>query len=104
MQNLSFGQALEALKLGNFVQRSGWNGKGMFIFLTEGREILKSKFLEQKNSNSDAIRLAEKLGTHKTDTVRLCDHLDMLAADGSVVVGWLASQTDIQADDWQVVE
>jgi hypothetical protein len=102
--NLSFGQALEALNMGKQVQRSGWNGKGMFIFKTEGREIKKEEFLKFKNGNSTAIELATKLGTHKSDVVKITDHLDMLAADGSIVVGWLASQTDMQATDWQVVE
>jgi hypothetical protein len=103
MTDLSFGQAIEALNEGKQVQRSGWNGKGMFIFKTFGREIAKEEFLKFKNGNSDAISLAEKLGTHKSETVKICDHLDMLAADGSIVVGWLASQTDMQAKDWQVV-
>ena len=29
--NMTFGQALEALKEGKRVARSGWNGKGMFL-------------------------------------------------------------------------
>lgn len=101
---MNFGQALEKLKSGVPVQRAGWNGKGMFVFLTVGREIPKEKFMEFKNGNSDAIELATKIGSHKSDTVKICDHIDMLAADGSIVIGWLASQTDMQADDWQTVE
>lgn len=104
MKNLNFGQAIEALNEGKQVQRSGWNGKGMFIFKTEGREIIKDEFLKFKNGNSAAIELATKLGTHKSDFVKISDHLDMLAADGSIVVGWLASQTDVMATDWQIVE
>ncbi len=102
--NLNFGQALEALNMGKQVQRSGWNGKGMFIFKTEGREILKKEFLMFKNGNSAAIELAEKIGTHKSEIVQISDHIDMLAADGSITVGWNASQIDMQATDWQVVE
>jgi hypothetical protein len=30
--------------------------------------------------------------------------IDMKAADGSIVIGWLASQTDMLAEDWVVVE
>ena len=31
--NLTFGQAIEALKSGKRVSRKGWNGKGMFLFI-----------------------------------------------------------------------
>jgi hypothetical protein len=36
--------------------------------------------------------------------VTICPHIDMKAADGSLVIGWLASQTDMLAEDWIVVE
>jgi hypothetical protein len=35
--------------------------------------------------------------------VKICPHIDMKAADGSYVVGWLASQTDMLAEDWDIV-
>ena len=30
---MDFGQAIAALKAGKFVQRAGWNGKGMYVYL-----------------------------------------------------------------------
>ncbi len=39
MKNLNFGQALEALKQGKRVARTGWNGKGMFIFMRPADEL-----------------------------------------------------------------
>lgn len=103
MKNLSFGDALEAINAGCCMQRSGWNGKGMFVFQTTGRTIPLEEFGKFKNGNSDAIELARELGTHTGNEVVICPHIDMLAADGSIVVGWLASQTDMQANDWQIV-
>ena len=100
---MNFGEALKELDSGQPVQRAGWNGKGMFVFKTTGREIPLEEFGKFKNGNSAAIDLARKLGTHKSEVVKICPHIDMLAADGSIVVGWLASQTDMQANDWQVV-
>lgn len=38
----------------------------------------------------------------KTETKRRCP--DMRAADGTMVIGWLASQTDMLADDWTVLD
>lgn len=40
----------------------------------------------------------------KQDTVTINPHIDMKAADGAYVTGWFASQTDMLADDWYVVE
>lgn len=36
---LTFGEAIEALKNGKKVARSGWNGKGMFLTLQQGSEV-----------------------------------------------------------------
>jgi hypothetical protein len=33
----------------------------------------------------------------------ICGHIDMMAADGDIVVGWLASQADMLAGDWLIV-
>ena len=37
-------------------------------------------------------------------TVKVMPYITMKAADGSIVMGWLASQTDMLADDWVIVE
>lgn len=31
-------------------------------------------------------------------------YIDMKAADGSMVVGWLASQADMLSDDWYILD
>lgn len=85
-----FSKALHALKDGLKVAREGWNGKGMFIFLTEGREVPNNK--ERSFSHFDG------------DTVTLSSHIDMKDAQGNYVSGWLASQTDLLADDWVIVD
>lgn len=92
---MNFGQALEALKLGSKVAREGWNGKGMFIYLVKGRRI-------------EAMNLMNEAETHigncnpPYERIQVNSHIDMKAADGSIVVGWLASQTDMLADDWVI--
>lgn len=90
---LTFGEAIEALKNGKKVARSGWNGKGMFLTLQQGSEVDGSLM---RNDNAKNF-----YGDNK---VKICPHIDMKAADGSYVVGWLASQTDMLADDWCIVE
>lgn len=83
---MTFSEALARVKAGALMARQGWNGKGMFIFLVPGstfavnRPPLKGIFPE---------------GT----VVDYHAHIDMHTADKRVVP-WLASQTDLLAEDW----
>ena len=87
---MSFGLAIEALKKGQKVARAGWNGKGMFLFLVAGSTFQVSR--------------PPLLGIYpEGTTVNYCPHIDMKTADDKVVP-WLASQTDVLADDWAIVE
>ena len=88
-----FGMALEALKRGKAVSRKGWNGKGMFLTLQNGSEV------EGNNMRNEPAK--KYYGDCKA---KICPHIDMKAADGSYVVGWLASQTDLLAEDWDIID
>ena len=39
---MDFGEAIKALKEGKRVARTGWNGKGMFLYLINGSEIVNN--------------------------------------------------------------
>lgn len=93
-----FGNALRALKAGKRVCRAGWNGKGMWIALTPGSTFSASS----AKPGHAAFHRASELETSDSP-VTLLPHIDMRAADGSMVIGWLASQTDMLADDWHVL-
>lgn len=86
---MNFSEALDAIKAGGRVARSGWNGKGMFVFLVPG-SVFKV--------NREPLLSILGEGTE----VRYHGHIDMRTADG-MIVPWLASQTDLLADDWQTV-
>lgn len=89
VSQFSFSDALRFVKKGERVQRAGWNGKGMFIFLVPG-----SKFI---------VNRPPLLGIYPEGTeINYHGHIDMKTAD-NMVVPWLASQTDILAEDWQIV-
>ena len=90
---MNFGQALEALHHGEKVAREGWNGKGMFIYLENGTLITPDKIRN--------LTLAKSIPDSQKH-IKINPHIDMKSADGSIVVGWLASQTDLLADDWQI--
>lgn len=109
-KNMNFGQALEALKEGKLVQRSGWNGKGMFIFmrpedtLTTGI-IGKVKSLPQSAKDWIENNVDDKTnpGESGLTPVKFTAYLCMKAADNTIVNGWLASQTDMLAEDWSIL-
>lgn len=82
--SMTFGDALEALKGGKKVARKGWNGKGMFLFLAPGSDLTNCICSEGMPPCVDSV----------------C----MKTAQETIVVGWLASQTDMLADDWEIVE
>ena len=90
-----FGQAIASLKAGKKVARKGWNGKGMYLWLKLGNTIQKDwckdpMLLEVCEANGGSV---EGLPT-------IC----MKTADNKVLTGWLASQTDMLANDWMLVE
>lgn len=85
---MNFGEALSIVKGGGRVQRSGWNGKGMFIFLVPGSTF--------------TVNRAPLLGIYPPGTtINYHSHVDMRTADGQIVP-WLCSQTDMLAEDWAV--
>lgn len=83
---LTFGLALEALKKDKKVQRIGWNGKGMWLTLVSASNYTIKDYLE-----------IELEGVHRLPWI------GMKTADEGFVP-WLASQTDVLAEDWVIVE
>ena len=84
-----FGEALQFLKQGKRVARAGWNGKGMFIFLVPGSTF--------------KVNRAPLLGIYPEGTeINYHAHIDMKTAD-TQIVPWLASQADLLAEDWVIV-
>lgn len=99
MSNLNFGQALEAMKAGKRVTRAGWNGKGMYLWLMPAA-TLKAEWCREPHLKAMAEANGgeiEALGTIRMYTVN---------AHGrrAVLTGWLASQSDMLAEDWTILE
>lgn len=87
-----FGDALRLLRVGHRLARAGWNGKGMFIVLQAG---YPDGIPINKNT-------AEATGIEQGTVCRFRPYLMMFTADGEFVP-WVASQTDLLADDWNTV-
>jgi uncharacterized protein DUF2829 len=92
---MNFGAAIEALKLGSRVARSGWNGKGMWLAYSPG-----SKALEAHRFWAGANR---EYAAANGGTADVLPCITMKTATGEVLMGWLASQTDMLAEDWSIV-
>lgn len=84
-----FDAALLALKEGRRVTRLGWNGIGMFLFLVPG-----SVFRTNREPLLSILGEGVEVQYHA--------HIDMRTAEG-FVVPWLASQTDLLANDWHEI-
>ena len=82
-----FGGAIAHLKGRGQVARLGWNGKGMWLYLVP--------------ANSYPAQ-TEAAKAHFGAMVPYQPYIAMVTADGTVVP-WLASQTDLLANDWVAV-
>lgn len=83
VRNLSFSEALYLLKKGYILARKGWNGKGIFI---------KMQFPDESSKMTHPYIYIDTTGLKTDNRFAPKDR-----------VPWLASQTDILADDWSVV-
>ena len=84
---ISFGMAIEAAKLGKKIARKGWNGKGQYVEL--------ATCISYKNREGMAINAEHRAIGNQA--------LAFVGTSG-VQLGWLASQADMLADDWCIVE
>ena len=84
----TFSEALKALKAGERLTRSGWNGRDMFVFLVKGSQF---------TVNREPLQSILGAGTE----VNYRPHIDIKNADGSIST-WVPSIGDVMADDWDI--
>lgn len=106
-ENLTFGQALLEVKEGNLIARAGWNGKNMFVFLRPEQTIDIETLVHIVKTVPQGVRdyyaQLNAKGLDSSMEITFTGYLCMKAADNSIVNGWLASQTDMLAEDWCIV-
>lgn len=90
LSNLDFSHALHFAKHGRKIARAGWNGKGMYVALVEGNLI------------TEAVNYCLSSSNENMQAVPVLDSLYLKTATGELVP-WLASQTDLLANDWCIV-
>lgn len=86
-ENMSFGQAIEAAKQGKQIARRGWNGKGQFVEL------------------ASCVSYIDPYGNKvNADHAAAGNRAFAFVGTSGVQLGWLASQADMLAEDWYIVE
>ena len=94
-------EAMELMKLGYKVARTGWNGKGMFIFLFDFNELSNPGYTELTYAINHILN--SNVSQRDILSYRLDPVLVMKTATGSLQFGWLASQADMLAEDYVIV-
>jgi len=114
-ENLNFGNAIEALKEGKRVARNGWNGKDMFVFMRPADELHIDMVIDKVKSLPQSVKdfyqqdVSDDNGNRifpadEDDKIKFTAYLCLKAADGTIVNGWLASQSDMLAEDWSILD
>lgn len=81
---MNIGKAVAAMKEGSSVRRSGWNGKGMHIYIEDqlSHTIPGGVFKGQRREYAPVVCLLTAKGVHQP--------------------GWVCSQEDLLAEDWEL--
>lgn len=93
---LTFGLAIEALKLGKCVARRGWNGKGMFIYKALPNSVPAEIVPKMISLSEDTKKLI-------TTGLNFGSGMTIVKPDGTAD-SWVASSSDTFAEDWFIVE
>lgn len=83
---MDFGDAIKHLKAGRKLQREGWNGKGMFIYL------------------ATQLKISAMVTDGDNQHQKLEPCIIMKTAQGTFQPGWLASQPDMLSSDWRILD
>ena len=84
---MNFGKAIDLLKEGKKLRRKGWNGKNQYIELATN--------ISYKNADGEIINI-----NHKT----MGNKAIAFVGTSGVQIGWLASQSDMLSDDWELID
>ena len=97
---MPFGHAIEAARAGKKIARLGWNGKNMFVVCMPAMYL--PPFSSQNEGKKVNDRTAAIIGP---DAPLDCQsYFAMFNAQGQWIPGWLASQSDMLADDYYIVD
>jgi hypothetical protein len=98
-KNMTFGQAIEAMKQGKRVARKRWNDNSVFLWIVPAEKIYVDECADgisekiAKDNEGEILMLgAIRMYTHTENGRR------------AILTGWLASQSDMLSEDWEIVQ
>lgn len=96
---MNFGKAIEALKEGKLIQRSGWNDKGMFVMKQIPAEISLDIIPKMQSVQQSAKDILINRGT----TLKYENQMLIIKQDGTAD-SWVPSPSDVFAEDWIILD
>lgn len=100
MEKHGIGWAVEQMLAGSKLRRAGWNGKGMFVVLMP--RLLLPPYNTQGTARKVNDRTAKFIG--EDAPLDSQPYIAMWTAQKQWQPGWLCSQADLLADDWEIAE
>jgi hypothetical protein len=112
---VEFGKAIEALKEGKRVCRSGWNGKGLFVFMQVPARISVEKIVPVMQSLPPLVKVEFKRrfqettkdvgndSAHNHSTIDYVNQLALVKPDNTIN-GWSPSTEDALSKDWVILD
>jgi len=103
---MNFGEAIEALKQGKRVQRSGWNGKGLFVFMQVTSEINREIVPKMQSLPQLVKDEFERRFNDPNEQISAIYYDNQLAIVNSsnLINGWAPSVSDSLASDWVILD
>ncbi len=101
---MKFGDAIKALQQGKMIQRTGWNGKGMFVFMQVPAKVPAEVIPNMTSLPMEVKEEFEKRCADPNNSIRGIYYTDQLAivTSNNIVTGWSPSIVDCMANDWDL--
>lgn len=90
---MTFGTALELLKMGLAVRHSSWNEEE-FIYLTIGTEVSR----ENLRGNCAKFHPSD----YERNTINISSHIDKHISEEKITIGWVPTAEEMFSDEWYV--
>lgn len=103
---MNFGEAVAALKDGKMIQREGWNGKGLFVFM-QVPAIIDKEIVPIMQSLPQSVKdeFQKRFNATASELVAIVYENQMaIVNQNNIINGWAPSSSDTLADDWQLFE
>ena len=93
--HLSFSSALEALKAGRKVARSGWNGKDQYVVAQAQTTTTEASKIWNPHNKAHAVQLG--------GYIDIAPYCTLKTAQDNLAMGWVPSTGDLFAEDWLIL-